>query len=79
MIDWEDNGEGELHLVPANGPFAIIDEANTADEGTWVDTLMTEAIDPVEHVLLDVQPLVITQPIGAVTTAQSVGAILTSS
>jgi cellulose biosynthesis protein BcsQ len=72
----EVDGSGRLGLVPAYAPFARIADAKSPDAGAAVDEHLETAAEAVDHVLLDVPPIVSNQAIGAVTAAESVVATI---
>lgn len=76
MVEWEVDGAGQLSLIPAYAPFATVAEAKTAEAGRRVGQRIEEALETVDHVLLDVPPVVSNQAVGAVTAAQTVVGVI---
>lgn len=74
--DIEVEGPGRLGLVPAFAPFSTIAEAKAPEAGARVGTRLREAAETVDHVLLDVPPVVSNQAVGGVTAAERVVATI---
>lgn len=76
--EFQVSGNGRLGVSPSFSPFAGTAEAKTPEAGARIAERLEEAEAHVDHVLLDVPPVVSNQAIGAVTAADRVVAVIPS-
>ncbi len=75
MTRHDTGGSGALFLYPARAPFADIARANTTEAAQRLETVVADAGQAFDHVLLDVPPVASNPGVAAVTTAERVAVV----
>ncbi|MFC7081749.1 MinD/ParA family ATP-binding protein [Halorussus caseinilyticus] len=70
---------GRLELCPARAPFERMARAKTADAAQRFETLLAEAGESFDHVLVDAPPVAANQVVAAVTAAERVAVVAPAS
>ena len=69
LYDADYDVPGRVAFCPAHAPFERIARAKAPDAAQTLDTVVTDAADRFDHVLLDVPPVAANQAVAALTTA----------